>query len=162
MESEESQPGKVDISSHMVCQPRQRKSNYHPSSASQGAAGLLMEMENSHCWVGSNSPSQRCDPHSGWEVVTRLSEHCSGFTNSASRRCRRRLAAVCWCWTGSAGNSISFSLFVAQALGCTRNGIIKISFTLNYSISLVEKGWITLWSCPELWRVNQCMVMPIY
>ena len=34
-----------------------------------------------------------------------------------------------------------FSLFVvAQALGCTSNGIIKISLTLNYFISLVETG----------------------
>ena len=40
---------KFDIPSHLVCQSRQRKGNDHPSSASQGAAGLLMEMENSHC-----------------------------------------------------------------------------------------------------------------
>ncbi len=34
-----------------------------------------------------------------------------------------------------------FSLFfVAQALGCTHNEIIKISLTLNYFISLVETG----------------------
>jgi hypothetical protein len=33
-----------------------------------------------------------------------------------------------------------FFVFVAQALGCTSNGIIKISLTLNYLISLVETG----------------------
>ena len=33
-----------------------------------------------------------------------------------------------------------FSLFVAQALGYMRNGIIKISFILVYIISLFEKG----------------------
>ncbi len=39
------------------CESRQRKSNNHPTSSSQGAAGLLVEMENPHYGVGSNSPS---------------------------------------------------------------------------------------------------------
>ena len=42
------------------------------------------------------------------------------------------------------------SLFVAQALGYERNGIIEISFIILIFFSQVEKGRITLWSCPKI------------
>ena len=85
------------------------------ASASQGAARLLVDMENPHCRVGSNSPCQRSNPHDRRKVVTWLSEHRSEFTNPASFRCSWRLIAVCGRWKGSSSDGDLFSLFVAQA-----------------------------------------------
>ncbi len=135
MKGEESQLGRIDVSSNMVCQSRQRKGNDHPSGASQGAAGLLVEMENSHCWVGSNSPSQRCDPYSGREVVTWLSEHCSGVINPASCRCRWRLAAGCWYWKGSAGQSFLSFCHTGSRLHAQWNNKDLFSYKIFYFTS---------------------------
>ncbi len=97
-----------------------------------------MEMENPYCGVGSNSPSQRYDPHDREKVVTWLFEYCSGLANPASFRCRWRMIAVCGWWKRSSSDGGLFSLFVAQVLGSTSNKIMKISFLQFHKLN--EKG----------------------
>jgi hypothetical protein len=68
-----------DFSWYMVCQPRKSKSDDHPTGTSQRTARLLVKVENSHCRVESDSPSQRRDLNCRGENFTLFFEFGAGL-----------------------------------------------------------------------------------